>query len=83
MSAHAEFLRAASKDADLAARIKQDYRTAELTEQDRQMLEFVENLTLYPWLLVRKDVTILQDAGMNTRIFLQPTIMPNKEHQVI
>ena len=63
MSAHAEFLRAASKDADLAARIKQDYRTAELTEQDRRMLEFVEKLTLCPWLLVRKDVTALQDAG--------------------
>ena len=27
------------------------------------MLEFVEKLTLYPWLLVRKDVTALQDAG--------------------
>ena len=27
------------------------------------MLEFVEKLTLYPWLLVRKDVTVLQDAG--------------------
>jgi len=63
VSAHAEFLRAASKDADLAARIKQDYRTADLTAQDRRMLEFVEKLTLYPWLLVRKDVTALQDAG--------------------
>ena len=71
MSAHAEFLRAASKDADLAARIKQDYRTAELTDQDRQMLEFVEKLTLYPWLLVRKDVTVLQDAGFPDATILQ------------
>jgi alkylhydroperoxidase family enzyme len=63
VSAHAEFLRAASQDADLAARIKQDYRTAELSEPDRLMLEFVEKLTLYPWLLVRKDVTALQNAG--------------------
>jgi uncharacterized peroxidase-related enzyme len=63
VSAHAEFLRAASKDADLAARLKQDYRTADLTEQDRRMLEFVEKLTLYPWLIVRKDVTALQEAG--------------------
>jgi uncharacterized peroxidase-related enzyme len=63
VSAHAEFLRAASKDAVLAARIKQDYRTAELIEQDRHMLEFVEKLTLCPWLLVRKDVTALQEAG--------------------
>jgi alkylhydroperoxidase family enzyme len=63
VSAHAEFLRAASKDADLAARIKQDYRTAELTEQDRRMLEFVEKLTLCPWLLARADVTGLRNAG--------------------
>ena len=34
------------------------------------MLEFVEKLTLYPWLLVRKDVTALQDAG-----FTDPTIL--------
>jgi len=34
------------------------------------MLEFVEKLTLYPWLLVRKDVTALQDAG-----FPAPTIL--------
>ncbi|HEU0006326.1 MAG TPA: hypothetical protein VFS12_10085, partial [Terriglobia bacterium] len=27
------------------------------------MLEFVEKLTLYPWLLVRTDVTVLQNAG--------------------
>lgn len=63
MCAHAEFLRAASKDADLAARLKHDYRTADLTEQDRRMLEFVEKLTLDPWLLARKDVAALQDAG--------------------
>lgn len=63
MSAHAEFLRAASKDADLAARLKHDYRTADLTEQDRRMLEFVERLTLCPWLLAKADVTGLRNAG--------------------
>jgi uncharacterized peroxidase-related enzyme len=63
VSAHAEFLRAASKDADLAARLKRDYRTAHLTEQDRCMLEFVEKLTLYPWLIMNEDVTALRKAG--------------------
>jgi uncharacterized peroxidase-related enzyme len=63
VSAHAEFLRAASKDVDLAARIKHDYRTAHLSEQDRRMLEFVEKLTLCPWLLMRADVTGLRNAG--------------------
>ena len=63
MSAHAEFLRAASRDIELATRLKDDYRTASLSEQDRLMLEFVEKLTLCPWLLARTDVTVLQNAG--------------------
>ena len=63
MSAHAEFLRAASNDIELATRLKDDFRSASLTEPDRRMLEFVEKLTLCPWLLVRSDVTGLRDAG--------------------
>ena len=63
MSAHAEFLRAASKDIELATRLKDHYRTASLSGQDRRMLEFVEKLTLYPWLMVRTDVTVLRNAG--------------------
>jgi uncharacterized peroxidase-related enzyme len=63
VSAHAEFLRAASKDEDLATRLKSDYRTASLPEQDRRMLEFVEKLTLYPWLLTRTDIDRLRSAG--------------------
>lgn len=63
MAAHAEFLRAASNDLELATRLKDDFRSASLTEQDRRMLEFVEKLTLCPWLLVRSDVTGLRDAG--------------------
>jgi uncharacterized peroxidase-related enzyme len=63
VSAHAEFLRAASNDIELATRLKDDFRRASLTEQDRRMLEFVEKLTLCPWLLVRSDVTRLRDAG--------------------
>jgi alkylhydroperoxidase family enzyme len=63
VSAHAEFLRVASKDADLAAKLKSDYRQADLSEQDRRMLEFVEKLTLCPWLIVRADIAMLRNAG--------------------
>ena len=62
MSAHAEFLRAASKDVELATQLKNDFRTADLNEQDRRMLEFVEKLTLYPWLVTRSDVATLRSA---------------------
>lgn len=70
MSAHAEFLRAASKDDELAARLKDDYRTASLTGEDRLMLEFVEKLTLYPWLMVRTDVVTLRNAGFRDSTIL-------------
>ncbi|HEX2522666.1 MAG TPA: peroxidase-related enzyme, partial [Terriglobia bacterium] len=63
MSAHAEFLRVASKDIKLATQLKNDFHAASLTEQDRNMLEFVEKLTLCPWLLVRSDITRLRDVG--------------------
>jgi uncharacterized peroxidase-related enzyme len=63
VSAHAEFLRVASKDIKLATQLKNDFHAASLTEQDRNMLEFVEKLTLCPWLLVRSDITRLRDVG--------------------
>ena len=71
MSAHAEFLRAASKDTDLATRLKDDYRTASLTEQDRRMLEFVDKLTLSPWLLTSTDIASLRTAGFPDIAILQ------------
>ncbi len=63
MSAHAEFLRAASQDAGLATQIKTDFRKAKISDQDRRMLEFVEKLTKSPWLLVKSDVEGLRGAG--------------------
>ena len=63
MSAHAEFLRAASQDASLASQIKTDFRQAQLSQRDLRMLEFVEKLTRFPWLLVEGDVRLLRQAG--------------------
>lgn len=65
MSAHAEFLRAASNDRNLATDLKKDFRKARISERDRRMLEFVEKLTLYPWVLVQTDVGLLRDAGFS------------------
>jgi uncharacterized peroxidase-related enzyme len=65
VSAHAEFLRAASQDAGLAAQIKTDFRKAKISPQDRSMLEFVEKLTKSPWLLAETDVNSLRRAGFS------------------
>jgi len=65
VSAHAEFLRAATTDALLAAQIKSDFRSAKLTGQDLRMLEFVEKLSLYPWMVEANDIRRLRDAGFS------------------
>jgi uncharacterized peroxidase-related enzyme len=65
VSAHAEFLRAASQDAGLATQIKTDFRKAKISDADRRMLEFVEKLTKFPWLLVESDVRLLREAGFS------------------
>ena len=63
MSAHAEFLRAAAHNDDLAGQIKSDFRKAKLPQKDLRMLEFVEKLTQAPWLIVESDIASLREAG--------------------
>jgi alkylhydroperoxidase family enzyme len=63
VSAHAEFLRAASHDGNLAGQIKSDFRKAKLAQKDLRMLEFVEKLTQAPWLIVESDIASLREAG--------------------
>ncbi len=65
MSAHAEFLRAASNNKELASQLKVDFRKADLRERDFRMLEFVEKLTLFPWLLVETDIKRLREVGFS------------------
>ena len=65
MSAHAEFLRAASQDTNLATQIKTDFRKAGLSDPDLRMLEFVEKLAQSPWLVVETDIKRLREAGFS------------------
>lgn len=63
MTAHAEFLRAASDDEALARQVKADFRKADLPERDRSMLEFAEKLSLAPWAVANADRQELCRAG--------------------
>lgn len=65
MSAHAEFLRAASNNKDLASQLKADFRKASLSKRDFRMLEFVEKLTLFPALLIESDVKLVRQTGFS------------------
>jgi uncharacterized peroxidase-related enzyme len=47
----------------LVEAVKRDYRTAELNQADRTMLEFVVKLTLTPSRMAREDVERLREHG--------------------
>lgn len=71
MESHAEFLRVASLDADLAAAIKRDWRTAPITEVERVMLDYVEKLTRAPRSVWKDDIERLRAAGFDDTGILQ------------
>ncbi|HXG25158.1 MAG TPA: hypothetical protein VNJ09_11425 [Chthonomonadales bacterium] len=71
MESHAEFLRRVTLDESLAEAIKRDYRSADLREADRAMLEYVEKLTLRPAQVQREDVEALRAVGFDDVAILQ------------
>jgi uncharacterized peroxidase-related enzyme len=54
VESHAEFLRRVTLDDDLIAALREDYRSAPITEQERVMLDYVAQLT--------KDATRISPA---------------------
>lgn len=71
MESHAEFLRRVTLDESLAEAIKRDYRSADLSEADRAMLEYVAKLTLRPAQVQREDVEALRAVGFDDVAILQ------------
>jgi alkylhydroperoxidase family enzyme len=63
VTAHAEFLRAATDNELLARRMKADFRQAGLSPRDRTMLEFVDALSHAPWVLNPAGLEGLERAG--------------------
>jgi len=71
VESHAEFLRVAALDAELAAAIKRDWRTAPITDAERVMLEYVEKLTRAPRSIWKDDLEALRAAGFDDTGILQ------------
>ena len=71
MESHAEFLRVAALDAELAAAIKRDWRTAPITDAERVMLDYVEKLTRAPRSIWKEDLEALRAAGFDDTGILQ------------
>jgi len=71
VESHAEFLRVAAVDAELAAAIKRDWRTAPITDAERVMLTYVEKLTRAPRSIWKDDLDALRAAGFDDTGILQ------------
>lgn len=71
MESHAEFLRLATLDEDLAAAIKRDWKSAPITDAERAMLDYVEKLTLRPVSIGRDDLENLRSHGFDDTGILQ------------
>ena len=63
MKHHAEGLRRFTKDNLLVEQITADFRRADISAQNRAMLEYALKLTLEPWNMVKEDVENLQQSG--------------------
>ena len=75
MESHAEFLRRATLDEGLAAALRRDYRTADLSAADRAMLDFAVRLTEQPARMTADDVGRLRAAGFDDRAVVQITLI--------
>jgi uncharacterized peroxidase-related enzyme len=75
VESHAEFLRRATLDEGLAAALRRDYRTADLSPADRAMLDFAVRLTTEPARMSAEDVGRLRAAGFDDRAVLQITLI--------
>jgi uncharacterized peroxidase-related enzyme len=62
---HGEGLRRLTHDAVLVQQLRDDYRAANLSAQDRTMLDYAAKLTREPWAVRESDVQSLRDVGFS------------------
>ncbi len=54
----------------LVKHLQSDWKQADLSDADRQMLIYAEKLTLTPWDMVEQDVIALRDLGFSDSAIL-------------
>uniref|UniRef100_A0A7C2P2F2 Carboxymuconolactone decarboxylase-like domain-containing protein n=1 Tax=Schlesneria paludicola TaxID=360056 RepID=A0A7C2P2F2_9PLAN len=72
---HREFLRRATGDAALVDAVQKDYRTAPLTDAERAMCDYADQLTRDATKLQRSDIERLRSVGFDDRGILQITLI--------
>lgn len=68
---HADFLQQVTSDDKLAKAIRNDYKTAELTDKERVMVEYAVKLTRDSVSIQQVDIEKLQAAGFSDKEILQ------------
>lgn len=58
-------------DEALSEAIKKDFRTADITNEEKVMLEYVEKITLRPARITSEDIDALRNAGFDDLAILQ------------
>lgn len=72
---HGEFLRQQSKDANLASQIMHDYRTADIDDVLRAMLDYAAKLTKEPSSMQEADVEGLREVGLSDEEILSVVLV--------
>ncbi|MBL4824829.1 MAG: peroxidase-related enzyme [SAR324 cluster bacterium] len=62
---HGAGLRKITRNNELVEKIIKDYKTADITKQDRTMLDYAAKLTREPWSMVEADVQSLRESGFS------------------
>ena len=75
MESHAEFLRRVTLDDDLIAALREDYRTAPITDAEKVMLEYVVQLTKDAVRIGPDHHVRLREAGYDDTAILQITLI--------
>ncbi|MEP6924732.1 MAG: hypothetical protein ABI954_09730 [Pyrinomonadaceae bacterium] len=75
MESHAEFLRRSTLDENLVAALRENYKTAPITEAERVMCDYVVQLTKDATRITPEYHTQMRAAGFNDTAILQITLI--------
>ncbi len=67
---HGAGLRKLTNDEELVEQLTLDYRQAQISIEDRAMLDYAVKLTLEPWNMVEGDVILLREQGFSDSAIL-------------
>ncbi len=64
-----------TRDEELVEALSKDYRQAEITPQERAMLDYAAKLTAEPGAMVEDDVAALRSAGLSDAAILDVNLV--------